>query len=104
MVGTDQRVLELGSGPGSITRHLKNNGCRVTALELDPEAIALVAPFCERVIPCNLNEAEWPSLLDNTEGFPVIVAADVLEHLYDPGITLGRMLPLLSDNGYVVIA
>lgn len=104
MVGTDQRVLELGSGPGSITRHLKNNGCRVTALELDPEAIALVAPFCERVIPCNLNEAEWPSLLDNTEGFPVIVAADVLEHLYDPWITLGRMLPLLSDNGYVVIS
>jgi SAM-dependent methyltransferase len=103
MVGDNRRVLELGSGPGSITRHLHGNGCRVTALELDAEAIAIVSEFCERVHPCNLNDAQWPALLGN-ERFPVIVAADVLEHLYDPWGTLKKMLPLLSEGGCVVIS
>ena len=104
MVGTGKRVLELGPGPGSITRHLHENGCCVTALELDKKAIEIVAEFCEQVHPCNLNEPGWPTLLDNAGRFSVIVAADVLEHLYDPWTTLQNILPLLAEDGYVVIS
>ncbi len=103
MVGSGQRVLELGCGPGSITRHLQANGCRVTALELDPAAIDIVSKFCDKVYPCNLNDADWPTLL-GSERFPVIVAADVLEHLYDPWNTLKKLRSLLEDGGYVVIS
>lgn len=104
MVGTNRRVLELGPGPGSITKHLKDNGCRVTALELDQAAIALVAEFCERVIPCNLNDADWPALLADEDKFSVIVAADVFEHLYDPWSALQKTLPLLAADGYLVVS
>ena len=104
LVGPDRRVLELGSGPGSITRHLKDNGCRVTALELDGDAIAIVGEFCERVIPCDLNDTEWPGLLNDAERFTAIVAGDVLEHLYDPWSTLKSMKPLLAEDGYVVVS
>jgi 2-polyprenyl-3-methyl-5-hydroxy-6-metoxy-1,4-benzoquinol methylase len=104
MVGNGKRVLELGPGPGSITRHLHENGCRVTALELDEKAIEIVSEFCERVHPANLNDPEWPALLGKAEKFSVIVAADVLEHLYDPWSTLQKMQQLLSEGGYVVIS
>lgn len=104
MVGKDRRVLELGPGPGSITKHLKDNGCRVTALELDPEAIDLVEAFCERVIPCNLNDADWPALLPSNEKFSIIVAADVFEHLYDPWLVLKQTLPLLDTKGSLVVS
>jgi len=104
MVGTGKRVLELGPGPGSITRHLHENGCSVTAMELDKQAIEIVSAFCERVHPCNLNDHEWPTQLGNVEKFPVIVAGDVLEHLYDPWTTLQQMLPLLAEEGYVVVS
>lgn len=104
MVGTGKRVLELGPGPGSITRHLHENGCTVTAMELDKQAIEIVTPFCERVHACNLNDPEWHSLLGNVQKFPVIVAGDVLEHLYDPWTTLQQMLPLLAEEGYVVVS
>jgi 2-polyprenyl-3-methyl-5-hydroxy-6-metoxy-1,4-benzoquinol methylase len=104
MVGNDKRVLELGPGPGSITRHLYKNGCRVTALELDAEAIEIVSEFCERVHCCNLNDAQWPALLADADKFSVIVAADVLEHLYDPWTTLQKTLPLLAEDGYAVIS
>ena len=104
MVGTGNRVLELGPGPGSITRHLHGNSCRITALELDPQAIEIVTEFCEQVHSCNLNDPEWPALLGDAQKFSVIVAADVLEHLYDPWSTLQKMLPLLAKDGYVVIS
>lgn len=104
MVGTGKRVLELGPGPGSITRHLKESGCRITALEMDEKAIEIVAAFCELVHRCNLNDAAWPDILDGSEKFGVIVAADVLEHLYDPWSTLQKMRPFLAEDGYVVIS
>ncbi len=104
MVGTGKRVLELGPGPGSITRHLRENGCRITALEVDEKAIEIVAEFCELVHHCNLNNAEWPDLLADSGKFAAIVAADVLEHLYDPWTTLQKMHSFLTEDGYVVIS
>ena len=104
MVGAGKRVLELGSGPGSITRLLKGNQCRITALELDFKAIEIVSEYCEKVYPCDLNDPEWPAKLPGSEKFDVIVAGDVLEHLYDPWITLSKLQPLLSDDGYLVIS
>ncbi len=105
LVGSSKRVLELGCGPGSITRLLSEHGeCRVTALELDPEAITKVAPYCEAIMRADLNSAEWPQLLDGTERFDVVVAADVLEHLYDPWSTLKRMARFINGNGYLIIS
>lgn len=104
MVGTDKRVLELGAGPGSITRLLKSNQCRVTALELDPKAIEIVAKYCDSVHPCDLNDPRWPEVLGDAAVFEVVVAGDVLEHLYDPWLVLKTMRPLLTEDGYVVIS
>ena len=45
MVGKNKRVMEIGAGPGSITRLLTTvSKCRVTALEIDEEAIKKLAP------------------------------------------------------------
>jgi 2-polyprenyl-3-methyl-5-hydroxy-6-metoxy-1,4-benzoquinol methylase len=104
MVGRGRRVLELGSGPGAITRLLHANGCRVIALEIDQKAIELVTPYCERVISCNLNDPAWPSALAAMAPFDVIVAGDVLEHLYDPWATLKNLAPLLAAEGQVILS
>jgi len=104
MAGNGKRILELGSGPGAITRLLHANGCKVTALELDPKAIEIVAPFCERVLSCNLNDSDWPDLLATTVPFDAVVAGDVLEHLYDPWATLERLTPLLAPDGNVILS
>jgi 2-polyprenyl-3-methyl-5-hydroxy-6-metoxy-1,4-benzoquinol methylase len=105
LVGLSKRVLEVGCGPGSITKMLAQQGqCRVTGLELDPDAIKKVAPYCEAIMQADLNSAEWPRLLDGTEPFDVVVAADVLEHLYDPWTTLKQMVPFIGPNGYLVIS
>lgn len=105
LVGHSKRVLEIGCGPGSITKVLVQQGqCRVTALELDSDSIKKVEPYCETAMQADLNSEEWPHLLDGVEPFDVVVAADVLEHLYDPWTTLKRMASLIGPNGYLVIS
>jgi 2-polyprenyl-3-methyl-5-hydroxy-6-metoxy-1,4-benzoquinol methylase len=104
MIGKNQRVLEIGSGPGSITKQLKGTGdCRITALEIDPVAIELVKPFCEAVHSADLNADDWEKVLVGQK-FEVVLAADVLEHVYDPLAVLKKMASLVSDGGRVVLS
>ena len=105
MVGHNKSVLEIGCGPGSITKILaEQSGCKIIGLELDPDAIEKVTPYCVKVMQADLNSNEWPKLLDNSKKFDVVVAADVLEHLYDPWASLQRMVPLIKPDGYIVIS
>lgn len=104
-VGDNKRVLEIGCGPGSITRILYDqNQCSVTGIELDQDAIRLVAPYCDRVISADLNNTDWNHLKSELGTFETIVAADVLEHLYDPWKVLSDLRTLLKIDGEIVIS
>lgn len=102
-VGFGKRVLEIGTGPGSVTRILHEQGCQVTGLEIDPRAVELCRPFCERIVQCDLESSDWRRHVEG-ELFDVIVAADVLEHLRDPAALLQGLASLLRPDGYVVIS
>lgn len=105
MVGSNKRVLEIGAGPGSITRLLKSvKGCAVTAVELDADAIPYLTPHCERVFQRDLNDPAWLEGLARPDGYEAIMATDVLEHLLDPWGTLAALKPLLAPDGHVVIS
>lgn len=105
IVGQNKRVLEIGAGPGSITKYLKCKGnCSVIALEIDDDAIVKLSPFCEKVFKADLNDTTWPRLLDNEEKFDAVVIADVLEHLYNPWETLKLIPDMLNDEGYIVVS
>ena len=105
MVGKNKRVLEVGAGPGSITKHLKQSGnCEVVALEIDENAIKKLSPFCKKIYKADLNGTTWPVLLENEEKFDVVVIADVLEHLYSPWNILKLLPDLLNDDGYIVVS
>lgn len=105
LVGENKRVMEVGAGPGSITKLLTSaSQCRVTALEIDSEAIKKLAPFCERVYQVDLNDKAWPETIQGGDRFEVIVAADVLEHVYQPLVVLQAMKGFLDTDGYMVIS
>ena len=42
-------------------------------------------------MPSELNETDWPQALAKESRFDYVVAADVLEHVYDPWATLRSM-------------
>ena len=103
-VGHNRDVLEIGAGPGSISRPLVEvNGCRLTAVEIDPASGEILQQFCELVIPLDLNDPSWPEAL-GARRFDNVVIADVLEHLYDPWGNLSRAAKLLNDKGSVIVS
>lgn len=103
MVGKGKRVLELGSGPGVISRVLsEQNGCRVTAVEQDPRSAAKAAAWAEQVVVADLEDSAWSDSL--TGSFDAILAADVLEHLRDPGMTLRQLNGWLVDGGELIVS
>jgi 2-polyprenyl-3-methyl-5-hydroxy-6-metoxy-1,4-benzoquinol methylase len=105
MVGANKRVLEIGAGPGSITRVLThNNNCTVTALERDQSAIKKLSSFCEKVIHADLNDPTWPYLIPNEPVFDVLVCADVLEHVYEPTTVLSAIAKLLGPEASLVVS
>ncbi len=103
MVDPGLRVLELGTGPGTVTRILHSKGCKVTGVEMDPETLAMCAPFCERTLLANLEDPAWHASLAG-EKFDVVMCADVLEHLRDPRPLLTLLPQFLNDSGCVLMS
>lgn len=102
LVGREKEVLEIGAGPGSIARALiSNNGCRITALETDPNCIPILQKFCEAVVQGDLNQRGWSRVFGDRK-FDVVVIADVLEHLTNPWDTLKEAVGLLRTEGSIV--
>jgi 2-polyprenyl-3-methyl-5-hydroxy-6-metoxy-1,4-benzoquinol methylase len=106
MVRRGAKVLEIGAGPGSITRHLANTlGCQVDALEVDPAAIELLKSYGLNAYPSDLNIGGWSSTIANARGtFDYVIAADVLEHVTDPWAVLMEMKSLLNESGEIILS
>ena len=105
MVGENKRVLEIGAGPGSITKLLTHiSKCRVIALDIDAEAIKKLSSHCERAFQTDLNNSSWVNVIKDEGKFEVLVAADVLEHVYDPLTVLKSMKSFVGTNGYMIVS
>lgn len=101
------RVLDIGSGPGVVAGYLAaNDGKQVTCIDRSAESLEIARERgVSRTIPADLSGSGWAEDLDG-ESFDVIVLADVLEHLVDPGQVLeaiGRH-ELLAKDGYLVVS
>jgi len=104
LVGQEKRVLECGCGPGHMTRVLVEHfRCEVTGIEIDKEAAREAETFCHRVICGDLDILDLEECLEEQK-FDVVVFADVLEHLKDPGRSLKQAHKILAPEGYVVIS
>lgn len=106
MIEPGARVLEIGAGPGSITRHLVDTlKCSVVALEVEPTAIEILKQHVTRVHAADLNDPAWPEVIRNEDGlFDYVIAADVLEHVYNPWKVLEGMKSLLKEGGGIVLS
>lgn len=100
-VGHDKRVLDVGCASGDFAEVLAGHGCRVTGIEIDPEAARRAERYCERVIVGDVEHLDAENELDEGS-FDVVVFGDVLEHLKDPLTTLKRLKPALRPDGYVI--
>jgi len=96
-----KKVLELGVGDASLVRKMSEMGAIVDAIEMDPIAAELARPYCRAVYQEDLDNAESIDLKDQ---YDVIVMADVLEHLRNPGLVLSRAKAYLKTGGMLTVS
>jgi O-antigen biosynthesis protein len=103
IVGYNKRVLEVGCATGYFTKVLRERGCDVVGIELDPEAAAVAEQWAERVVVGNLDSSDvWDAL--EGEQFDAVTFGDVLEHLRDPLSVLRSAVRYLKPSGIVAIS
>ncbi|WP_196250839.1 class I SAM-dependent methyltransferase [Cellulomonas sp. JZ18] len=103
LTGADKDVLDVGCASGDLARALRERGCRVSGVELDAAAAEEARPHLERLVVGDVATLDLAAELDGAT-FDVLVLGDVLEHLADPAAVLRRCLPLLRQDGDVVIS
>lgn len=103
LVGYHRRVLEIGPATGYMSRVLvEHQGCSVTGFELSPIAAVEAQPLLHEIIVGNLEE---PADLARIHGrYDVILMADVVEHLAEPGMALRALRSHLQDGGRLLVS
>lgn len=102
-VPANSRVLDLGANDGSMASLLKDMGCRVWGVEIDPEAAAAAAPYCEDVAVADLSDLHLAERFGDQQ-FDVVLMLDVLEHLSEPVSVLRGVGDVLAPGGWGVIS
>ena len=96
-------VLELGPGPGAMTRVLLGRGHDVTVVENDPEALEALAPLGVEIVRGDLDMPDWLGAIAGRR-FDTVLVCDVLEHLRRPEELLHRLGGYLAPMGRLVIS
>ena len=99
LIGTRKRVLDLGCRDGTLTRHFVG-GNDVTGADVDSHALERVSrELGIETVQLDLNTGDWPF---RDGDFDVVVAAEVIEHLYFPTKVLERITRILKPGGMLV--
>lgn len=103
MVVPPREVLDVGCFCGGSGRWLKNNfpGVRVTGIEMLDKAAKVALEAYDEVHVGKFEDIDssgWHGKFDT------IIAADVLEHMYNPWSVLLKLKPLLAPGGAIYIS
>ena len=98
------KVLEIGAGYGETLFYLKEKGIAIETIGIElfeDKANKSNYKNIDRYIFGNINEIELTEYIDY---FDLILLPDVLEHIFDPEITLDKMHALLKQDGNMVVS
>lgn len=102
LVGSHKEVLELGSSTGYLTKAFLENKCTVDIVEIDQNDAREAKKFARESHIGSLEEDQF--LRKIKRHYDVIVAADILEHLKDPGMTLKTIKKNLKITGFILVS
>ncbi len=99
VVGTGKKVLDIGCRNGVLTKHF-SVGNQVLGVDIDEGALAKAQTLLGiETLYMDLN-GDWMELGDKK--FDVVVAGEVLEHLYFPEKIVAQVKKCLKDGGLLI--
>jgi 2-polyprenyl-3-methyl-5-hydroxy-6-metoxy-1,4-benzoquinol methylase len=98
-IGTGKKILDLSCRDGMLTKYYVD-GNQVLGVDIDAEALEIARKNLGiETLEMDLN-GDWKKLKDKT--FDVIVAGEILEHLYYPEIVIKKVKERLDRGGIFI--
>lgn len=99
LVGIGKKVLDLGCRDGVITKYFVE-GNDVTGADVDSTALETIHKNLNvKTLHLDIQSEHWPI---QPESFDVVVAGELLEHLYFPSEVVARVSRILKPGGLFV--
>ncbi|MEU8265084.1 class I SAM-dependent methyltransferase [Micromonospora sp. NPDC048999] len=99
-VRTGRRVLDVGTGPGTVAAAALARGAEVVAVDAEPSML----DAARRNAPgAQVRQAVLPRLPFPADGFDAVVANFVLNHVGDPAASLAELHRMVQPGGRVAI-
>lgn len=98
-IGKNKKVLDIGCRDGVLTKHF-TFGNDVTGIDIDSQALLRTSKDLGiRTLAIDLN-SDWAEI--NGEKFDIVVAGEVMEHLYFPEKIVKQIVSHLNSNGMFI--
>lgn len=102
LIGSPDRVLEVGCSTGYFSAELQRRGVDVQAVDLDEVSVARAV---ERGIAATRLDVEQPGAIQTLRGpFDVVLMANVVEHLRNPTDVLRDVRGVLGPDGRLLVS
>lgn len=100
LIGHHKKVLDIGCGDGFISELIAKNENDVVGIEIAENAIRKCKKKKITVIDADLN-SDWYKKIN--QKFDVIVAGEIIEHIFDTDKFLQNIEKVMKKNGSVII-
>ena len=95
-IGKGKKVLDIGCRDGTLTKYF-SKGNDVLGVDIDPKMLEKCKKLGIRTKLMDLND-DWTI----NEKFEVVVAAEVIEHLYYPDVVFKKVASVLKPDGIFI--
>ncbi|MBR2659667.1 class I SAM-dependent methyltransferase [Candidatus Saccharibacteria bacterium] len=103
-----KRILDVGCGAGVIGKKIKElQKCTVDGIEIDTVAADIAKKVLDHVYVMPIDDEKnktYQAFMREDKKYDMIICADIIEHLVDPGKTLSNLSKKLAPKGKIVIS
>jgi 2-polyprenyl-3-methyl-5-hydroxy-6-metoxy-1,4-benzoquinol methylase len=100
LAGNSQRILDVGCYDGTIAKLLQNQGNTVVGIDISSSAVILAKKQGINAININIEESQIPDRLGK---FDVIIAGEIIEHIFDTDAFISKLHKALKPNGRLIL-
>ena len=95
-------VLDIGCGVGDFAAFLQKKEYKVWGVDISKDVLSQAEGSLESSFCFNVEDEQWPAEL-MLKKFDVVIASEIIEHLFHPDIFLKKLKPLLNTGGKIII-
>ncbi|MFJ5974882.1 class I SAM-dependent methyltransferase [Streptomyces sp. NPDC093060] len=99
-VGPGARILDVGTGPGTVAAAACARGARVAAVDAEPTMVELAK---QAAPAADVRVAALPELPFSEGEFDAVVANFVLNHVGQPKLALAELRRVVRPNGWIAL-